>query len=75
VRSPEHGLRPLRSTEACRRGHNRERGTRGSQLGPHRGSVAVWRPGDGGEIAEERKLGNSGTRASEEGEIEMGEVR
>jgi hypothetical protein len=65
-KAPEHGLRPLRSTEARRRGHNRERGTR---LGPHRGS------GDGGEIAEERKLSNSDARASEEGENEMGEVR
>jgi hypothetical protein len=37
--------------------------------------AAVWRPGDGEETAEERKLGNSGARASEEGESEMGEVR
>jgi hypothetical protein len=37
--------------------------------------AAVWRPGDGGEMAEERKLDNSSARASEEGESEMGEVR
>jgi hypothetical protein len=48
TRSPEHGLRPFWSTEACRRGHNRERGTRGTRLGPHRGSggdevVRRWR--------------------------------
>jgi hypothetical protein len=45
ARSPEHGLRPLRCTEAHRRGHNRERGTR---LGPHRGS-------GGGEVAGRRR--------------------
>jgi hypothetical protein len=37
--------------------------------------AAVWRPGDDGETVEERKLGNNGTRASKEGESEMGEVR
>jgi hypothetical protein len=37
--------------------------------------ASVWRPGDDGETTEERELGNSGTRASEEGESEMGEVR
>jgi hypothetical protein len=44
ARSPEYGLRPLRSMKAHRRGHNRERGTRGTRLGPHRGS-------DEGEVA------------------------
>jgi hypothetical protein len=33
------------------------------------------RCGDGRETAEERKFGNSGARASKEGESEMGEVR
>jgi hypothetical protein len=28
----------------------------------------VWRPGDGGETAEDGELGNSGTHASGEGE-------
>jgi hypothetical protein len=36
--SLEHGLRPLQSMEARRRGHNRERGTWGTRLGPYRGS-------------------------------------
>jgi hypothetical protein len=36
--------------------------------------AAAWRPGDGGEMVEERELGNSGARASKEGESEMGEV-
>jgi hypothetical protein len=30
--------------------------------------VSVWRPGDGGEMAEEGELGNSGTHALGEGE-------
>jgi hypothetical protein len=38
ARSPELGLRPLRCTEARRRGHNREREMWGTRLGPHRGS-------------------------------------
>jgi hypothetical protein len=38
ARSPEVGLRPLRCTEAHRRGRNRERETWGTQLGPQRGS-------------------------------------
>jgi hypothetical protein len=38
VRSPELRLRPLRCTEAHRRGRNRERETWGTRLGPHRGS-------------------------------------
>jgi hypothetical protein len=35
ARSPKLGLRPLRCTEAHRRGRNRERGTRGTRLGSH----------------------------------------
>jgi hypothetical protein len=48
ARSPENGLRPLRCTKAHRRGRKRERGARGSQLGPHRssgGSVVTGRRG------------------------------
>jgi hypothetical protein len=44
----EHGLRPLWSTEAHRQGHNRERGTQGTRLEPHRGS-------GGGEVAGRRR--------------------
>jgi hypothetical protein len=75
ARSPGHGLQPLWSTEAHQQGHNREKGTQGTWLGPHRGSgggVATegrW-GNDGGE-----KLSNNGAQASEEGESEMGEVR
>jgi hypothetical protein len=61
--------------EARWRGHNRERGTRGARLRPHRGlggSVAIerWR-GNGSR----EKLDNGGARASGEGNSEMGEVR
>jgi hypothetical protein len=38
ARSLELGLRPLRCTEAHRRGRNRERETWETRLGPHRGS-------------------------------------
>jgi hypothetical protein len=38
ARSPELGLRPLRCTEARRRGRKMERGTRRTRLGPHQGS-------------------------------------
>jgi hypothetical protein len=38
ARSPELGLRPLRCTEAHRRGRKMERGVQGTRLGPHRGS-------------------------------------
>jgi hypothetical protein len=41
ARSPELGLRLLRCTKAHRWGRNRERGTRGARLGPHRGSGGV----------------------------------
>jgi hypothetical protein len=37
VRSPELGLRPLRCTEAHRRGRNRERETWETRLGPDQG--------------------------------------
>jgi hypothetical protein len=46
VRSPELDLQPLRSTEARRRGCNRERGTRETRWAAHRGAgsgVAVGR--------------------------------
>jgi hypothetical protein len=38
ARSPEHGLWPLRCTEARRRGHHREKGAQGTRLRPHLGS-------------------------------------
>jgi hypothetical protein len=76
VHSPELGLWPLCSTKAHRQGHNRER--EGGNGEPGSGitgvQAAMWRPGDGGETVAERKLGNGGARASEEGESEMGEV-
>jgi hypothetical protein len=64
MRSLEHGLRPLQSMEARRRGHNRERGTRGTRLGPYRGS-------GGGKVARQQSemaavvgLGRVGVAAS-----------
>jgi hypothetical protein len=51
ARSSEHGLRPLWSTEAHRRGHNRERGTQETWLGPHRGSGGDEVAGQGRETA------------------------
>jgi hypothetical protein len=64
-----------RSTEARRwgtteRGEHKELGS-----GLTGAQVVAWRPGDGGEMKEERKLDNSSARASEEGESEMGEVQ
>jgi hypothetical protein len=46
--SPEHGLRPHRSMEAHRLGHNRERGTWGTRLRPDQSS-------GGGEVARRRR--------------------
>jgi hypothetical protein len=48
VCSPEDRLRLLWSTEAHRWGHNKERGTRGTQLRPHRDL-------GGGEVARRRR--------------------
>jgi hypothetical protein len=50
-----------------------EHGELGSGLTGAR--AAAWRLSDSGETAKERKLSNSGARASEEGESAMGEVR
>jgi hypothetical protein len=66
ARSPELGLRPLWCTEARRWGRKRERGTWGTQW------AAVWRPGDGEELAAGRKVGDRGARVSGEGESELG---
>jgi hypothetical protein len=75
VLPPELGLRPLRSTEARRRGCNRERGTWGTRRAAHRGA-------SGGVVAGHRrcriegggarwKLRSSAERSEERG----GEVR
>jgi hypothetical protein len=57
-------------------GGTTERGEHGELSSGITGArAAAWRPGDGGETVEERKLGNSGAWASEEGKSEMGEVR
>jgi hypothetical protein len=75
ARSLELDLRPLRSTEAHRRGTTKrgEHGEPGSSL--TEAQAVAWRLGDGGEMTVERKLDNGGARALGEGESEMGEVR
>jgi hypothetical protein len=45
VHSPELGLRPLRCTEARRRGRKTEREARGARLGPHRDSSGLEEDG------------------------------
>jgi hypothetical protein len=47
-----------------------ERGEPGGRL--TEAQAAVWRPGDGEEIAMGREVGNRGARASGEGESELG---
>jgi hypothetical protein len=74
ARSPEYGLRPLWCTKAHRRGRQRERGARGSRLGPHRssgGGVVTGRCG-GAKRSQEARWG--GVPAREGGE-EGGSVR
>jgi hypothetical protein len=57
-------------------GGTTERGEHGEPSSGLTGAqAAMWRPGDGGEMTAERKLGNGGAQASKEGESEMGEVR
>jgi hypothetical protein len=68
--SGHSGARKLVGGGTTERG---EHGELGSGLTGAR--AAAWRPSNGGETAEERKLRNSGARASEERESEMGEVR
>jgi hypothetical protein len=63
--TPEHGSSSAGAQQ-------RERNTGNSA----RASPGLGRRcGDGREMEEERKFGNSGARASKEGESEMGEVR
>jgi hypothetical protein len=45
ARSPELSLRPLRCTEAHRRGRKMECGARGTRRGPHRGSGSAEEAG------------------------------
>jgi hypothetical protein len=61
--SGHSGARKLTGGGTTERGENRELGS-----GFTGAQASVWRPGDGGEMAEERELSNNGTRASEEGE-------
>jgi hypothetical protein len=54
-------------------GGAKERGERGEPDGwLTEARTAVWRPGDGEELAAGRKVGNRGARASREGESELG---
>jgi hypothetical protein len=67
-KAPEHGgaltgARKLTGGGTTERGEHKELGS--GLIGTR---AVVWRLGDGGETAEERELGNSGTHASEEGE-------
>jgi hypothetical protein len=56
-------------------GGTTERGEHGEPSSGLTGAqAAVWRPGNGGEMATKRKLSNGGSRALEEGKSEMGEV-
>jgi hypothetical protein len=57
ARSSELGLQPLRITGAHRLGCNRERGTWGSQLGPHQGSGGDGEAIDGGDERQWLELG------------------
>jgi hypothetical protein len=66
ARSPEPSLRPLRCTEARRRGRNRERETWGTRLGPHRGS-------GGAEEAGRRRCRTGRRRRSVRGLLRKGE--
>jgi hypothetical protein len=61
------GARKLAGGGATMRG---ERGEPGGRL--TEAQAAVWRPGDGEEIAMGREVGNRGARASGEGESELG---
>jgi hypothetical protein len=67
--SGHFGAWKLIGGDTTERGEHRELGA-----GLTGARAVAWRPGDGGETAEERELSNSGARASEEGESEMGEV-
>jgi hypothetical protein len=57
------GARKLTGGGTTARGEHGELGS-----GLTRAQASVWRPGDGGETAEEGELGDSGTHASGEGE-------
>jgi hypothetical protein len=68
ARSPELGLRPLRCTNAHRRGRKMERGARGTRLGSHRSS------GDD-EEAGRQQCRRGRRRRSVRGRLECGEKR
>jgi hypothetical protein len=81
ARSPELGLRPLRCTEARRRGRNREREMWGTRLEPHRGSGGTeesgrWRCRMGRRRRSVRGLLRRGEReiGVERGAVKLGEV-
>jgi hypothetical protein len=61
--SDHSGARKLTGGGTTARGKHGELGS-----GVIGARASVWRPGDGGEMAEEGELGDSGTHASGEGE-------
>jgi hypothetical protein len=75
ARSPALGLRPLRCTEAHRRGRNREREMWGTRLGPHRGSGGAEEAGRWRCRMGRRRRSVRGLLTRGEREIGVGEVQ